>query len=279
MSTLKIFSAYHLDAPRPSTTYFEPVHVGKKSSNLTLYGMTTDSTYMDNISDKNRFYSELTMQYHIWKSETKHLDFVGMCHYRRLFNPLGTAIIQPCDLSFEYGKTSRPQTTFNQTTFDAVTSSYAQELIQQKLQCCDIITLTAFNKTNKWPLLSMVELGWISAKALTIFFEVCQSKMTNQDFTRFIEVMNFQNDHYCNNMLITSSELFNQYSAWLFDILFDFENAMIDEEHRTNTTIINPRMIGYFSEYMLKPWIILNNLHAEQMDSICFSNMKTDSRI
>ena len=58
-----------------------PIQVGKALTDRRLYDITDDSG--DNISDKNRSYSELTALYWIWKHDRS--KYVGISHYRRKF--------------------------------------------------------------------------------------------------------------------------------------------------------------------------------------------------
>ena len=78
---IKIFAFYYKNTPVliHDDTYY-PVMAGNlfvESKNI-----QGDDTG-DNISDKNRYYSELTGIYWAWKNRKE--DIVGCCHYRRYF--------------------------------------------------------------------------------------------------------------------------------------------------------------------------------------------------
>jgi hypothetical protein len=60
-----------------------PVQVGKSISQTDL-GIQGDNEG-DNISEKNKNYSELTGMYWAWKN-LKNVDYIGLCHYRRYFD-------------------------------------------------------------------------------------------------------------------------------------------------------------------------------------------------
>lgn len=55
---------------------------GGRAINPPIDGIRGDNSG-DNISEKNREYCELTVQYYAWKNDDS--DYVGFCHYRRFF--------------------------------------------------------------------------------------------------------------------------------------------------------------------------------------------------
>ena len=87
MPKVKIFVTYHNDNyPIFKNEVFEPIFCG-----LDLYGCETpiigDNTG-DNISSKNRMYSENTAHYWVLKNyiESATEEYIGFCHYRRLLD-------------------------------------------------------------------------------------------------------------------------------------------------------------------------------------------------
>ncbi len=64
-----------------SDNLYFPVWAGKNNK-PEINGLTGDDTG-DNISEKNKYYSELTGIYWVWKNTQS--DIVGTCHYRRYF--------------------------------------------------------------------------------------------------------------------------------------------------------------------------------------------------
>ncbi|MCD8377538.1 MAG: DUF4422 domain-containing protein, partial [Candidatus Gastranaerophilales bacterium] len=84
---LKIFVTYHNDNfPIFKSEIFEPIFCGKYfyPENTCLLCDNTG----DNISHKNRFYSENTGHYWVLKNylDNAEEEYIGFCHYRRLFD-------------------------------------------------------------------------------------------------------------------------------------------------------------------------------------------------
>lgn len=59
--------------------YVKPIHVGKALSDVSLVSLVDNTG--ENISDKNRIYSELTATYWLWKNVKS--KYKGIFHYRR----------------------------------------------------------------------------------------------------------------------------------------------------------------------------------------------------
>lgn len=78
---IKIIVATHKEYDMPSDDMYLPVFCGAKSSNLNLPYQRDDEG--DNISEKNKYYCELTGLYWAWKNLDA--DYIGLNHYRRYF--------------------------------------------------------------------------------------------------------------------------------------------------------------------------------------------------
>lgn len=59
-----------------------PIQAGASNTHLSL-AQVKDNEGLDNISDQNHNYCELSAAYWIWKNIT--FDYIGLCHYRRKF--------------------------------------------------------------------------------------------------------------------------------------------------------------------------------------------------
>lgn len=60
-----------------------PIQVGAVLTETRICSLTDDTG--DNISDRNRDYSECTALYWMWKNAPE-VDYIGLCHYRRHFD-------------------------------------------------------------------------------------------------------------------------------------------------------------------------------------------------
>ncbi len=79
---LCVYMATHKKQDKYDKSYIKPIQVGADLTDIDLYQLK-DNT-LDNISNKNKDYCELTALYWIWKNSN--YEYVGLCHYRRFFN-------------------------------------------------------------------------------------------------------------------------------------------------------------------------------------------------
>ena len=79
--SVKIFVMTHKKFPVPADSTYVPLHVGRACAQE--LGYLGDNTGK-NISEKNKYYSELTGLYWAAHNESD-ADIIGLCHYRRFF--------------------------------------------------------------------------------------------------------------------------------------------------------------------------------------------------
>ena len=115
MKTAKIIVCCHKQDVMAKQEPYLPVHVGKALSKVEL-GIQPDNEG-ENISAKNRSYCELTGLYWAWKN-LKHVDAVGLCHYRRYFD-----FHNQCD-------SVMPETPFRTEDFEKVDLSIPVDVIE-----------------------------------------------------------------------------------------------------------------------------------------------------
>lgn len=84
MPTIRLYVCSHQPAQVPEHPLLVPIQVGAALSGERFPGFLQDDTG-DHISEKNRSYCELTAQYWAWKNETA--DYYGFFHYRRYLYP------------------------------------------------------------------------------------------------------------------------------------------------------------------------------------------------
>lgn len=183
----------------------------------------TDNTG-DNIAAENPYYCELTAQYWGWKNLSDDIKYIGISHYRRYF--------------FSYKHNSK---------------SFKEDIIDEK-RIKDILAkhkvIMSF-PTIKYPgygsLYKKMEPGkqdlhWI------IIQEIIKS-----DYKEFEEEFNkimYGHITTWGNMLITTREIYNEYCAWIFEILNKYDN-----EIRNRGLNRIPRVDGFLSEYLLLVWM------------------------
>ena len=79
---IKILIAIHKKTPILSNEIHMPIFVGSRYSKENLPYQRDDEGV--NISEKNRWYCELTALYWAYQN-MKDIDYIGLCHYRRYF--------------------------------------------------------------------------------------------------------------------------------------------------------------------------------------------------
>ena len=189
----------------------------------------------DNISSKNKNYCELTALYWLWKNSQD--DFVGLEHYRRMFLN---------DNIDEIGLLSEAE-------------------ILSILNKYDIIVPTLFDNKIRTVYQHYVK----SHKKRDL--ELTQN-IINHSYPEysdsFNQVMNSKYE-YGFNMMITRKDILDEYSKWLFDILFTLENKIDISEYDE----YQQRVYGFLAERLFNVWIkykkynVKENVIANILDS------------
>ncbi len=195
----------------------------------------------DNISSKNPHFCELTVTYWIWKNSTA--EVVGLFHYRRflnLRNQLRKALI-PDDHVLEAHDITRKRILEVLGRYDAILpcsvgsrgksirQHYAQRHQGSDLELC--IDLIA----EKYP-------------------EMAETAREVLDNSRSLG--------YFANVIVCRKALFDEYAAWLFDILFEVERR-IHEEVLTRDAY-EQRIYGFLSERLMSVFIA----HKKKVDGL-----------
>lgn len=216
-----------------------PIHVGREISTCPL-PMTGDNTG-DNISRYNPNYCELTAHYWYWKNRT-HSKYIGLCHYRRYF---------AFDRNYRYGMPC-----YNIT----------EEVIRKKQPVipdindlmADIDIILAAPESYYYSLRADYTMSHI--KEDLDILENCLTELYPEYKNAWRQVMcnNNRLSHY--NMFITGNEIFNDYSKWLFSILFEVSKRINISEYPSQA-----RVFGYMSERLLNVYVFHNNLRIKYL--------------
>lgn len=128
-SSLKILVCYHKPAKLYKDNIFVPIHVGRAlATQASKDGAMSEEEYQwmrdnmigddtgDNISHLNRYFCELTAIYWAWKNYDKlgNPDYIGFCHYRRLFKQEDIENAAKYDIMAVYQKLDKKNTNYSQ---------------------------------------------------------------------------------------------------------------------------------------------------------------------
>ncbi len=228
----KIFVLTHKLFPQSLPVLYTPIHIGKYFEPRNFYTLT-DFTGK-NISDKNKTYCELTGVYWVWKN-IDDIDNVGFVHYRRYFT------FHPVSKNKKYFVNSNS--------------------IIKLLNNFDFIVPKKFwwGKRN---LIDKYSLGFGLKKDLDATREVILKLYPNYVQT-FDYVLKTNNAFYM-NMYITNKILSNNYSNWLFSILFELEKQI----DLSGYSIQQSRVFGYLSEILLNVYIKHNKFRIKHMQVV-----------
>lgn len=234
---IRIYVVCHKPAYVPENPYLYPIQVGTALSGKKLPGMLHDDEG-DNISERNKTYCELTAQYWAWKNEEA--DYYGFFHYRRYlaFDP---------SLNKDDG--------WGNIAYDRISEEAIEEMKLQPEIMRDLITKydVISVRGRRYPRIKTEgktmdvyhEYGMVPfqhRKDLDITLQILKEK-----YPAFAQTadsyMQSETAHEC-NMFIMKKEIYKNYCAWLFDILFEAEKR-IDS---TWYSVEEYRVMGYLAE-------------------------------
>lgn len=232
---MKIFVTTHKKTEFPKLPSIYKI-IQVNAINNEDFGYDYKDSDNDNISIKNSNYCELTAQYWIYKNIEE--DIVGIVHYRRYF-------------------VNHLKSIFSIKLLD-------EKKIRKILNRYDMIV----------PRVTYL-IGKANGKKHRNFYEQYSYNHYQKDLDNTKKVIAMLCPEYLNafdyvskmkrapmlNMLICKKELFDSYSKWLFNILFEVEKI----SDLSNYDNYQKRIYGFLSEFLINVFIIKNNIQIKKM--------------
>jgi hypothetical protein len=262
---IKIYVFYYKESPVLKTDpIYQPVMAGNAllSGNQSIQG--DDSG--ENISKKNRYFSELTGIYWIWKNTMQ--DVTGTCHYRRFFTvrpepflyKLKRLLYIPIGL---YRKRSGLIYTKNTKLFvpRILSSSEIREILDHydavlpNAKRLKYTVATHFHRYHNDENLKLLES--ILVKKYPEYLEAFNAVLKGKRL-------------YANNMFILKDQHFQEFMAWWFDILFEFEQRI----NLIQYIDYQKRIVGFVAERLLNVWFLKKQLKCIELPVIYFKHLK-----
>ncbi len=275
MSDIKILIASHKPFKVPVGEYFQPIHVGREiAQTLSKDGKISNKDYQwlldnmvgddlgENISSKNRYYSECSALYWAWKNYDKlgNPEYIGLMHYRRhfIFN----------DEYYESKEKNKWENALGFVSEMFVDDEYLKKIglndenIKGACEKYDLIV----SKDSKLDLIHdrnmredyIATIPGVKVKDFDRMVEiVCK------EYPEYKAVVNEKINGYSKSMyqmFIMKKELFFEYCEFLFDVLFKIESEINFDEYSTN----GKRTLGYLAENLMTMFVWKKE--AEQMN-------------
>ncbi|MDN2453299.1 DUF4422 domain-containing protein [Lactobacillus sp. UCMA15818] len=228
----EIYVVSHKNVKMPDENVYVPVQVGKNPENFK--GFERDNTGV-NISAKNPNYCELTVQYWAWKNRVA--DVKGLVHYRRYFSDGRKAFFKT------------PAEKFN----EILKSDKIASLLQEN----DAILP---HKRNYY-----IETSWSHyahahhIEGLELAKDVIGERYP--DYIPSFEAVVDRRAVHMFNMVIAKSEVFDNYTEWLFEILPEVEKRVNISEYSD----YEKRIFGFISEILLDVWFEKNQIKYTEL--------------
>lgn len=230
MNNLKILVCFYKQTLlRPKNSVYLNIQCGKDDTGVDL-NMIADNTG-DNISSRNRYWSEITGMYWAWKNMEK-VDYIGLCSYRRFFNfkedPLSAIKIIPIDSINEIDKIEIPD-------INKIFSNYDVIIPKAYSYAYSIKTVCHMNyRDDDFELL-----------------EKTIHELSPEYDSAYHSILYSTNKMIGHNMFIMSWDNFDEYCNWVFSILFEMERKV----DPSNYPISQVRIFGYMHELLLAVFI------------------------
>ncbi|MDT9331594.1 DUF4422 domain-containing protein [Clostridium perfringens] len=242
MKDCTFFIVTHKVFDVPKIPNYYPIIVGGKDINLVN---SYHDNIGDNIAEKNSNFCELTALYWIWKN-FKEDNYIGVCHYRRYF--INNRFVKSKD--------------------GFLNSEKARKILKKN----DIILAAP------WGWLDITVKDWYlntdgKQKDLIELRKIIE-ELYPEYLEDYDEVMNGYMASYL-NMMVTSKEIFDKYSEWLFDILFELEKRIDISSY----TPLEARVFGFLSERLLNVWVKHNKLKIKYLQVYQTENSFSQKKI
>ncbi len=262
---IKIYSFFYKEGGLlTDDPVYSPVIAGKKLLRATSF-MTGDDTG-EQISAKNKYYSELTGIYWVWKNTDN--DITGSCHYRRYF----TTEDEP--IQYKLKRILYWAIGINKKRYGLIYSSntglFAPKILkgeqtQKLLEKYDAILPQ--KRKLKYTVKKHYE-KYHNAGDLEILENIIV-----QCCPEYREAYNTVLNQKCmhaNNMFVLHKKEYEEFMQWWFGMLFRFE----ERAKLKNYTGYQERVLGFIAERLLNVWFCHKNLKVKELPIIYFKKLK-----
>lgn len=233
-----IVVAAHKPYRMPVDSMYLPLHVGH--TNKKDIGWQGDDSG-DNISAKNAHYCELTGLYWAWKNLDA--DAIGLAHYRRHFTVGDTGLREKvlgfCGFEEPSDKWGR-----------ILTRPVAEEFLEKA-------PVVVPPKRNYFVESVADQYAHAHHREDLIQVRSVIAERSPEYLSAFDGLMQGKSTHLF-NMFIMRRAYFNNYCAWLFDILFALEKRLDISDYSQNDT----RVFGFLGERLLDVWLETNKIDS-----------------
>lgn len=262
---IKIFSFhYQPGMVVPNDPIYIPIFAGKNGAHKSCEMVGDDSG--ENISSKNKYYSELTGIYWVWKNQQA--DIIGCCHYRRFFTIKKEPIPHQIKRLFYF-----PVRLYIKRFGLIYTNnvSFFEKNILNKTEILDIFESydAIFPQRRKFRY-SVREhyRRYHDLRDLDLITEILQEKCP--EYLAAFETVMSGNRLYANNMFILREKDYNRFMEWWFEMLFEFEKRI----NKANYKGYQQRIMGFMAERLLTIWVYHQNFKVKELQIIYFKNLK-----
>ncbi len=239
---IKILVCAHKDSRLPQHEYFCPIQVGASLTSARFFPVLDNTG--DNISDRNPHFCELTAHYWAWKNLK--CDIIGLNHYRRFF-----------DFHRPFPAFSPDRSFINIDSF--LKETYRFPDLETLLNDYDIILSPKrhypYNVATQYAIFHLVN-------DLNLLKEVIQH-LTPEYAEAFHTFMYHCNAYSGYNLFITGRKHFDEYSQWLFSVLFELEKRV-----KLSAYLDQARLFGYLSERLINVYCIRHRLKIKYVPVI-----------
>ncbi|MGE5393118.1 MAG: DUF4422 domain-containing protein [Candidatus Saccharibacteria bacterium] len=262
---IKIYSFHY--KPGPVVTrdpIYIPVFAGKNGSYLSCPIMGDDTG--DHISSKNKYFSELTGIYWVWKNQ--HSDITGSCHYRRFFTNKKEPILYQIKRLLYY-----PARLYRKRFGLIYTNNVKlfESRILNKNEILEIFesydAILPLRRKFRYSVREHYR-RYHDLRELNLVKEILQERYPEY-LPAFESVMN-GNRLYANNMFILRQKEYGLLMEWWFEMLFEFERRI----NITDFQGYQQRIMGFMAERLLTIWFYHQNLKVKELPVIYFKSLK-----
>lgn len=250
MSDIQIFvcNTPGKDSQQVAQSIYHPIYGGAALTQQTMNPEFARDDAGENISDKNRSYCEMTVQYWAWKNVQA--DYYGFCHYRRYFGFSASRAQEDV-----YGNVIAEYISEKNIAKYGLDEAAARKVIEG----ADIVVTDRVDVTKMPEFYTSIRDHYrkgcsLHEKDLDLLLQLMDEQCPEYSETarRYLDG---PSGYYC-NMFVMRKELFQEYAQWLFDLLQEFDKRA-DMSHYSVEGYRTPghlaeRLTGIFIDYKRK---------------------------